>query len=144
MSYVTVPFPWQSVGFDDVYVDTQSLLLYSLLAILYIYMSFTLVIERVSFYDSFNGYTCVVFQHTVKPGSYAWKYHRPPPRRSNVIDMDAIFDVFEQLIAEDEMNIFDAEDFENDDLSSMEMALLLMQLDFESSDSSSDEENFLY
>ena len=58
--------------------------------------------------------------------------------------MDAIFDVFEQLIAEDEMNIFDAEDFENDDLTSMEMALLLMQLDFESSDSSSDAENFLY
>ena len=60
------------------------------------------------------------------------------------MDMDAIFDVFEHLIAEDEMNIFDAEDFENDDLMSMEIAMLLMKLDFESSDSSSNEENCLY
>ncbi|XWS35499.1 hypothetical protein CRYUN_Cryun20dG0002600 [Craigia yunnanensis] len=88
--------------------------------------------------------TSCFYKHMVKPGSYTWKYHRPPPRRSSVIDMDAIFNVFGHLIAEDEMNIFDAEDFENDDLSSMEMALLLLQLDFESSDSSSDEENFLY
>lgn len=57
--------------------------------------------------------------------------------------MDSIFDVFEHLIAEDEMNIFDAEDLENDDIS-MEMALFLMQLDYDSSDSSSDEENFHY
>ncbi|XWS77426.1 hypothetical protein CRYUN_Cryun01aG0260700 [Craigia yunnanensis] len=87
--------------------------------------------------------TSCFYKHTVKPGSYAWKYHGSPPHRSNVMDMDGIFDVFEHLIAEDEMNIFDAEDFENDDLTSMEMAMLLMQLDFESRDSS-DEDNCLY
>ncbi|EOX96705.1 Zinc finger family protein isoform 3 [Theobroma cacao] len=88
--------------------------------------------------------TSCFYKHTVKPGSYVWKYHRPPPRRFNFMDMDAIFDVFEQLIAEDEMDIFDAEDFEYDDLTPLEMAFLLMQQDFESSDSSSDEENFLF
>lgn len=55
--------------------------------------------------------------------------------------MDTIFDA---LIAEDEMNIFDPEDFENDDLTSMEMALLLMELEFESSEPSSDDEDFVY
>ncbi|KAJ0094281.1 hypothetical protein Patl1_17226 [Pistacia atlantica] len=57
-------------------------------------------------------------EHMVKPGSYMWKYHRPPPRRppprrSNVVDMDSFIDAFEQLIAEDEPDIFDV-DFENE------------------------------
>ncbi|KAK6240227.1 hypothetical protein QUC31_005696, partial [Theobroma cacao] len=105
---------YKSLGFDGVYGDAQ------------------------------NRLSCILSSHTVKPGSYVWKYHRPPPRRFNFMDMDAIFDVFEQLIAEDEMDIFDAEDFEYDDLTPLEMAFLLMQQDFESSDSSSDEENFLF
>lgn len=88
-----------------------------------------------------------MFQHTVKPGSYTWKYHRPPPRRppprrSNFVDMDTLNDVFEQLIGEDD--IFNAEDFCDEDLMPMDMALLLMLLDLGSGDSSSDEENYFY
>lgn len=76
-----------------------------------------------------------------------WKYHRPPPRRppprrppprrSNVVDMDSFIDAFEHLIVEDEPDIFDV-DFENEVRMSLdlEMALLLTQLDFETSDAS--------
>lgn len=74
-----------------------------------------------------------------------WKYHRPPPRRppprrSNVVDMGSFIDAFEHLIAEDEPDIFDV-DFENEVRMSLdlEMALLLTQLDFETSDSSDNE-----
>lgn len=82
-----------------------------------------------------------------------WKYHRPPPRRppprrppplrSNDVDMDSFLDVFGHLVGEDEPDIFDA-DFENEVRVSLdlEMALLLTQLDFESSDSS-DYESYL-
>ncbi|KAE8673550.1 Zinc finger family protein isoform 2 [Hibiscus syriacus] len=87
--------------------------------------------------------TSCFYKPTVKPGSYAWKYHKPPPRRSNVIDMDTIFYAFKHLIEEDGLNIFDDEDLENDAMS-MEMALFLMELDCEPSDSSSDEEDFHY
>lgn len=83
----------------------------------------------------------VVFQHTVKPGSYVWKYRklpprRPTPRRSNVVDMDSIFDVFEHL---DEMDDYSPEDLDTEDLNSFEMAFISMHLGFPS-DSSSDEE----
>lgn len=88
----------------------------------------------------------VVFQHWVKPGSYTWKYHRPPPRRprsrrappsrSNIVDMDAFFDMFEGIEDLD----FSAEDLDFEDLTPLEMAFLLMQLDCEAN-SSSDEEN---
>ncbi|KDP43461.1 hypothetical protein JCGZ_16748 [Jatropha curcas] len=90
--------------------------------------------------------TSCFYKHTVKPGSYTWKYHRPPPRRprprrSSVVDnMNAFFDVFENLIEEDEFDIFDAEDYFDEDY----MAFLLMQLNFVSSDTSSDEENYLF
>ncbi|KAH9774463.1 putative RING-type E3 ubiquitin transferase C3H69 [Citrus sinensis] len=58
-------------------------------------------------------------KHMVKPGSYMWKYHRPPPRRpppfrpppsrSNVVDMDSFIDAFGDLLGEDEPDFFDAE-----------------------------------
>ncbi|XP_044492854.1 putative RING-type E3 ubiquitin transferase C3H69 isoform X1 [Mangifera indica] len=91
--------------------------------------------------------TSCFYKHMVKPGSYMWKYHRPPPRRppphrppprrSNVVDMDSFIDAFEHLIVEDEPDIFDV-DFENEVRMSLdlEMALLLTQLDFETSDAS--------
>lgn len=83
----------------------------------------------------------VVFQHTVKPGSYVWKYHKPPPRRhtprrSNAVDMDSIFDVFEHL---EDIDDYNPEDLDIEDLDPFEMAFLLMQLRFPSN-SSSDEE----
>ena len=90
----------------------------------------------------------VVFQHLVKPGSYSWKYHRPPPRRprsqrtpnrSNIVDMDAFFDMFEDLEDLD----FSAEDLDFEDLTPLEMAFVLMQLGREAN-SSSDEENIRF
>ncbi|KAF3437298.1 hypothetical protein FNV43_RR20051 [Rhamnella rubrinervis] len=85
--------------------------------------------------------TSCFYKHTVKPGSYVWKYHKPPPRkptprRSNVVDMDSIFDVFEHL---EEMDDYSPEDLDTEDLNSFEIAFVLTQLGFPS-DSSSDEE----
>ncbi|XP_015579407.1 E3 ubiquitin-protein ligase makorin isoform X2 [Ricinus communis] len=65
--------------------------------------------------------TSCFYKHTVKRGSYTWKYHRPPPRRprpcrsSAVDDMNAFFDVFEHFIGEDEYEIYDAEDYFDED-----------------------------
>ena len=91
----------------------------------------------------------VVFQHLVKPGSYTWKYHRPPPprprsqrtppSRSNIVDMDAFFDMFEDLEDLD----FSAEDLDFEDLTPLEMAFVLMQLGCEAN-LSSDEENYSF
>ncbi|KAL9424397.1 hypothetical protein AB3S75_036308 [Citrus x aurantiifolia] len=63
--------------------------------------------------------TSCFYKHMVKPGSYMWKYHRPPPRRpppfrpppsrSNVVDMDSFIDAFGDLLGEDEPDFFDAE-----------------------------------
>lgn len=87
----------------------------------------------------------VVFQHTVKPGSYAWKYCRPPPRRStkrrsNALNMDTISDVAAHL----EAMVFNSpEDLDIFSLDSVEIAYLLRQLtnsSDSSSESSSDEE----
>lgn len=87
----------------------------------------------------------------VKPGSYMWKYHRPPPRRpparrSNFVDMDSILDVFEHLIRDDELDLYDV-DFDTDiDVRmswDLELDLLLSQLDLESSDMS-DNDNYSF
>ncbi|KAL9420994.1 hypothetical protein AB3S75_038541 [Citrus x aurantiifolia] len=95
--------------------------------------------------------TSCFYKHMVKPGSYMWKYHRPPPRRpppfrpppsrSNVVDMDSFIDAFGDLLGEDEPDFFDAENEVRMALD-VEMALLLTQLDFDSSDSS-DYESYL-
>jgi E3 ubiquitin-protein ligase makorin len=84
------------------------------------------------------------FQHTVKPGSYTWRHLRPPPRRprphrTNFVAMDDSFDVFEPLEGLEDYN---AEDLFNEELTSLEMALLLMDMGFDTCDSSSDEEDF--
>ncbi|KAJ8899201.1 hypothetical protein K2173_012377 [Erythroxylum novogranatense] len=89
--------------------------------------------------------TSCFYKHTVRPGSYTWKYQRPPPRRqpprrSNVVDMDALYDVFEHLMGEDELG-FDADNFFDEDLTTMDMALGFMLMSMDSSDLSSDEEN---
>ncbi|GAY36973.1 hypothetical protein CUMW_025730 [Citrus unshiu] len=60
---------------------------------------------------------------------------RPPPSRSNVVDMDSFIDAFGDLLGEDEPDFFDAENEVRMALD-VEMALLLTQLDFDSSDSS--------
>ncbi|KAK4842229.1 hypothetical protein QYF36_017963 [Acer negundo] len=62
--------------------------------------------------------TSCFYKHMVKPGSYMWKYHRPPPRRptarrSNFVDMDSFLDAFEHLIRDDEPDMFDV-DFDTD------------------------------
>ncbi|KAI4333149.1 hypothetical protein L6164_017990 [Bauhinia variegata] len=54
-------------------------------------------------FDSGNGNcpfgTSCFYKHTVKPGSYTWKHHRPPPRRKNrfikydMLDMLGEFDL---------------------------------------------------
>lgn len=45
----------------------------------------------------------VVFQHTVKSGSYTWTHNRPPARhsrpfQSNIVDVDAMIDLFGRLL----------------------------------------------
>ncbi|KAM2694672.1 hypothetical protein EV1_039261 [Malus domestica] len=87
----------------------------------------------------------VVFQHTVKPGSYVWKFHRPPPRRPpprrppprryDIAPMDVIFHMFEHL---EELDDYIFEDLENEDLNSWERESL-MQMGLYTSDSSEDE-----
>lgn len=101
-------------------------------------------------------------QHTVKPGSYTWIHHRPPPpRRRNRVSMNSMLDALEQLWSLDELigageeydgedmdyfydldNLIDPGDyvFDSDNVSPVEMAFLLHQSGFDSSDASSDEE----
>ncbi|XP_057991668.1 E3 ubiquitin-protein ligase makorin-like isoform X2 [Hevea brasiliensis] len=90
--------------------------------------------------------TSCFYKHTIKPGSYAWKYHRPPPRRpcsrrTSVVDnMNAFFDLFEHLIEEDELDIFDVEDYFDEDY----VAFLLMLMNIGSANTSIDDENSLF
>ncbi|GAV72756.1 zf-CCCH domain-containing protein/zf-RING_2 domain-containing protein [Cephalotus follicularis] len=86
--------------------------------------------------------TSCFYRHTVKPGSYVWKYQRPPPRRLNGVNTNALFDVFDDLIGEDEWDIFD-EDFDDGDLGPLTLAMLLMHMDSEAGESS-DEENYSF
>lgn len=100
-----------------------------------------------------------MFQHTVRPGSYIWKYHRPPPRRptprrSDAVDMDPFInrdDIIDMAgLLEDVMDCYfpdDDLDFDEDiplnNLSHFEMAFMLSQMGFDESDSSSDDEFIL-
>ncbi|KAF4365533.1 hypothetical protein G4B88_025712 [Cannabis sativa] len=79
--------------------------------------------------------TSCFYRHTVKPGSYVWKHHRPPPRRrtphrSNFVDIDAMLDEMECLLD-------DGLDSEDD--STWNMGLMFSLMGFET-DSSSDED----
>ncbi|KAM5552282.1 hypothetical protein ABKV19_026915 [Rosa sericea] len=84
--------------------------------------------------------TSCFYKHTVKPGSYVWKFHRPPPRRppprrSDTVRMDALYEMFEHLE--------ELEDYTPGDLDiPLEVQLLLMQLGLYPSDSSDDELNY--
>lgn len=85
-----------------------------------------------------------MFQHTVKPGSYVWKFHRPPPRRpparrSDIVEMDALYQMFEHL---EELEDYTPGDLDIEGLNPLEMQFLLMQLGFDPSDSSDDELNY--
>ncbi|CAB4268063.1 unnamed protein product [Prunus armeniaca] len=85
--------------------------------------------------------TSCFYKHTVKPGSYVWKFHRPPPRRPpprryDIVPMDVIFHMFEHL---EEWDDYILEDLENEDLNPLEREELLMQMGFDTSDSSEDE-----
>ncbi|KAJ6402730.1 hypothetical protein OIU84_014769 [Salix udensis] len=112
------------------------------------------------------------YKHTVMPGSYTWKHHKPPPRRppprrrSNAGHMDSSFDYlgpamedFLDLFDDDyldydnycdpfhegyQLDIFDYEDYlEEEHLSPFDMALLLAGMDCGgASDISSDEDDF--
>ncbi|CAN6567326.1 unnamed protein product [Malus baccata var. baccata] len=89
--------------------------------------------------------TSCFYKHTVKPGSYVWKFHRPPPRRPplrrppprryDIAPMDVIFHMFEHL---EEFDDYIFEDLENEDLNSWERESL-MQMGLYTSDSSEDE-----
>ncbi|KAL9354582.1 hypothetical protein Peur_052552 [Populus x canadensis] len=117
------------------------------------------------------GINCF-YKHTVMPGSYTWKHHKPPPRRppprrrSNAGHADSSFDYFgptmEDLLdmfdddyldydnycdpfhEEYQLDVFDYEDyFDEERLSPFDMALLLAGMDCGgASDISSDEDDF--
>ncbi|XP_009354722.2 putative RING-type E3 ubiquitin transferase C3H69 isoform X1 [Pyrus x bretschneideri] len=89
--------------------------------------------------------TSCFYKHTVKPGSYVWKFHRPPPRRPpprrppprqyDIAPMDVILHMFEHL---EELDDYIFEDLENEVLNSWERESL-MQMGLYTSDSSEDE-----
>lgn len=104
--------------------------------------------------------TSCFYKHTVRPGSYIWKNHRPPPRkptprRSDAVDMDPFInrdDINDMAgLLEDDMDCYfpdDDLDFDEDinplnNLSPFEMAFMLSQMGFDESDSSSDDEFIL-
>lgn len=87
---------------------------------------------------------CSFFQHTVKPGSYAWKYHRPPPRPSssgsNYSDISTFFNMMENIMSEGEYGPFgfeDSDDDDDDEMTSTDMMMLLMNLDVDSDEEDS-------
>ncbi|KAF8083039.1 hypothetical protein N665_0795s0035 [Sinapis alba] len=93
--------------------------------------------------------TSCFYKHTVKPGSYAWKYHRPPPRRprpsgSNFSDINTFFNMIENIMSEGEYGPFGFEDSDDDDdeLTTTDMMTLLMNLDMDSDDDSSNENSY--
>ena len=83
------------------------------------------------------GRMFVVFQQKVKPGSYTWRHDRPPPRRSGFVD--DLFDMFNSI---EELTASETALDPMEELTSLEMALLLRDLILDTSDSSSDEEDF--
>ncbi|XP_024026597.1 E3 ubiquitin-protein ligase makorin [Morus notabilis] len=105
--------------------------------------------------------TSCFYKHMVRPGSYVWKYHRPPPRRptprrsdavdnmEQAVDLDTIIEMGDLL--EDLMDCYipgeDDLDFDEDidplnNLSHFEMAFILSQMGTNEIDSSSDDEFF--
>lgn len=91
--------------------------------------------------------TSCFYKHTVKPGSYAWKYHRPPPRRpspssagSNYSDISTFFNMMENIMSEGEYGPFgfeDSDDDDDDEMTSTDMMMLLMNLDVDSDEEDS-------
>ncbi|XP_050284854.1 uncharacterized protein LOC126724297 isoform X7 [Quercus robur] len=82
------------------------------------------------------GSSCF-YKHKVKPVSYTWRHHRPPPRRSGFVD--DLFDMFNSI---EELTASETALNPMEELTSLEMALLLRDLILDTSDSSSDEEDF--
>ncbi|KAF2591009.1 hypothetical protein F2Q70_00040348 [Brassica cretica] len=95
--------------------------------------------------------TSCFYKHTVKPGSYAWRHHRPPPRRprptpgSNLSEINAFFNMMANVMSEGEYGSFGFEDSDDDDneLTSTDMMMLLMNLDMDSDYDSSNEDSYL-
>lgn len=59
---------------------------------------FILLFEIVSIRYSFNDFDICHFQHIVKPGSYTWIHHRPPPQhRPNNFDMYDVLDMLSEV-----------------------------------------------
>ncbi|KAG7623541.1 Zinc finger RING-type [Arabidopsis thaliana x Arabidopsis arenosa] len=88
--------------------------------------------------------TSCFYKHTVKPGSYAWKYHRPPPRRprpsgTNFSDVDTLVNMIGNIISEGEYGPIGFEDTDDDELTTTDMMMLLMHMDIESEDSSNED-----
>ncbi|WZZ80799.1 hypothetical protein YC2023_101371 [Brassica napus] len=94
--------------------------------------------------------TSCFYKHTVKPGSYAWRHHRPPPRRprptpgSNFSEINAFFNMMANVMSEGEYGSFGFEDSDDDDneLTSTDMMMLLMNLDMDSDYDSSNEDSY--
>ena len=86
----------------------------------------------------------------MKPGSYAWRHHRPPPRRprptpgSNFSEINAFFNMMANVMSEGEYGSFGFEDSDDDDneLTSTDMMMLLMNLDMDSDYDSSNEDSY--
>lgn len=86
----------------------------------------------------------------MKPGSYAWRHHRPPPRRprptsgSNFSEINAFFNMMGNIMSEREYGPFGFEDSDDDDneLTSTDMMMLLMNLDMDSDDDDSNEDSY--
>ena len=88
------------------------------------------------------GRLFVVFQHKVKPGSYTWRHHRPPPRRPPPRRSGFVDDLFDMFNSIEELTDSEIALDPMEELTSLEMALLLRDLILDTSDSSSDEEDF--
>uniref|UniRef100_M4DIQ8 Uncharacterized protein n=1 Tax=Brassica campestris TaxID=3711 RepID=M4DIQ8_BRACM len=94
--------------------------------------------------------TSCFYKHTVKPGSYAWRHHRPPPRRprptsgSNFSEINAFLNMMGNIMSEGGYGPFGFEDSDDDDneLTSTDMMMLLMNLDMDSDDDDSNEDSY--
>uniref|UniRef100_A0A1J3J5L1 Zinc finger CCCH domain-containing protein 69 n=1 Tax=Noccaea caerulescens TaxID=107243 RepID=A0A1J3J5L1_NOCCA len=90
--------------------------------------------------------TSCFYKHTVKPGSYAWKYHMPPPRRprprpsgSNFSDVDTLVNMIGNIMSEGEYGPIGLEDSDDDELTTTDMMMMLMHMGVESEDSSNED-----
>ncbi|KAK4591867.1 hypothetical protein RGQ29_016360 [Quercus rubra] len=87
------------------------------------------------------GSSCF-YKHKVKPGSYTWRHHRPPPRRPPPRRSGFVDDLFDMFNSIEELTASETALDPMEELTSLEMALLLRDLILDTSDSSSDEEDF--